>query len=256
MAILTDDAIVLGARPYSNTSLIVTFLTKHHGKARLMARGARAAKAKSGVGLEPASESHLEWSQRGGNLGKMRKCETTRIYRRLWEDYEAMRTASRLLRVLDAVLDVGEGEGAHYQLLRLSLETLEGGARAASMEGVFLLMLLKATGLRPVLAYCAACEKIPESEAARFDLATGELRCARCPQPPARGMRLRGRAVAALREVLRFPPEKCFSVQFISSLRPEITDEITKCAEAFWGYHGGRPLPRHSGRRAPGPALT
>ena len=65
MAVLTDEAIVLGARPYSNTSLIVTFLTKEQGKVRLVARGVRSAKSRLGVALEPASESHLEWSRRG-----------------------------------------------------------------------------------------------------------------------------------------------------------------------------------------------
>lgn len=249
MAILTDEAIVLNARPYSNTSLIVTFLTRIRGKVRLVAKGVRSAKSRVGVGLEPATGSHLEWSQSGASgLGAMRKCETTRLFRRLWKDYEAMRVALRLLRILDAALDVGEGETEHYLLLRLSLEALETGAGAASMEGIFLLMLLKTMGLRPSLAYCASCEKEPGSEAARFDLTTGELRCARCPQPPERETRLRAGAIGAMREVLRLTPERCFSIQFASSLRPE----IVRCAEAFWQYHGGKPLPGRS-RRSPAP---
>ncbi len=250
MAILSDEAIVLGARPYSNTSLIVTFLTRGRGKVRLVAKGARSAKSRVGVGLEPASASHLEWHQRGGSdLGTMRKCETTRVYQRLWKDYEAMRAASRLLRILDAVLGVGEGEAEHHALLRLALETLDAGGRAASMEGVFLLRLLRVAGLRPGLAYCAACEEPPGSGAARLDLATGELRCARCPQPPAQGVRLRTGAVAAMREVLALPSGRCFSVQFAASLR----SEILRCAEAFWQYHGGKSLPRRPGNNVHSP---
>lgn len=250
LAILSDEAIVLGARPYANTSLIVTFLTRGRGKVRLVAKGARGAKSRAGVGLEPASASHLEWHQRGGaDLGTMRKCETTRVYQRLWRDYAAMRTASRLLRILDATLGVGEGEAEHYGLLRLALEALDAGGRTASMEGVFLLRLLKTAGLRPGLAYCAACEQPPGSGAVRLDLATGELRCARCPQPPAQGVGLRTGAVAAMREVLALPPERCFSVQFTASMRAE----ILRCAEAFWQYHGGKPLPRRPGGRGASP---
>ena len=245
MAVLTDEAIVLGARAYSNTSLIVTFLTKEQGKVRLVARGVRSAKSRLGVALEPASESHLEWSRRGGSdLGTMRKCETTRVYQRLWKDYEAMRVASRLLKILDVVLGVGEGEGAHFRLLKSSLETLETGASTAGMEGIFLLMLLKTMGLGPGLDYCAACEKKPGSETARFDLPTGEIRCARCPEPPAREMRLRAGAVAAMREILRLSPDKCFSIQFAASLG----SEIIGCAEAFLQFHGGKNLPGRSGR--------
>ena len=245
MAILSDEAIVLNARPYSNTSLIVTVLTKGHGKARLVAKGVRSAKSRVGVGLEPASVSHIEWSRRGGSgLGSMRKCETTRVYQRLWRDYEAMRVASRLLKVLDAVLGVDEGESAYYLLLRYSLEALETGAGAAGMEGVFLLMLLKTMGLGPGLDYCAACEKKPGSEAARIDIATGELRCARCPDPVAREMRLRAGAIGAMREILGLTPEKCFSIRFAASLG----SEIIGCAEAFLQYHGGKSLPKRSGR--------
>ena len=245
MAILSDEAIVLGARPFSNTSMIVTFLTNANGKVRLVAKGVRSAKSKVGVGLEPASESHIEWSRRGGSdLGTMRNCEAIRVYKRLWKDYEAMRAATRLLKILDAVLSVDEGERPHYLLLRSSLEALDKGAGAAGMEGVFLLMLLKTMGLSPGIDYCAACEKKPGSEAARFDIATGELRCASCREPAEREMRLRAGAVAAMREILGLPPDKCFSIRYAASLGPEIIG----CAEAFLQYHGGKTLPRRSGR--------
>ena len=245
MAILSDETIVLGARPYSNTSLIVTLLTKGHGKLRLVAKGVRSAKSRVGVGLEPASESHVEWSQRdGSDLGTMRKCETTRVFQRLWKDYEAMQVASRFLKILDVVLGVREGERAHYQLLRTSLEALEKGLDTAGMEGVFLLMLLKTMGLGPGLDYCAACEKKPGGETARFDVATGELRCARCPEPLAREMRLRAGSVAAMREILGLTPDKCYSIRFAGSLG----SEIIGCAEAFLQYHGGKYLPKRSGR--------
>ncbi|MDE0333092.1 MAG: DNA repair protein RecO [Nitrospinae bacterium] len=245
MAILSGEAIVLGARPYSNTSLIVTLLTKDQGKVRLVAKGVRSAKSRVGVGLEPASESHIEWSRRSSSdLGTMRKCETTRVYQKLWKDYEAMRTASRLLKTLDVVLGVGEGEAAHYLLLKYSLESLEKGVGTASMEGIFLLMLLKAMGLGPGLDYCAACEKKPGNEAARFDIATGELRCARCPEPIAREMRLRAGAIAAMREVLRLTPDKCYSIRFAAPLG----SEIIGCAEAFLQFHGGKTLPKRAGR--------
>ncbi len=245
MAIVSDDAIVLGARPFSNTSLIVTFITRANGKVRLVAKGVRSAKSRIGVGLEPASGVHLEWSRRSGSdLGTMRKCETTRVCHRLWKDYDAMRTASRLLRILDAVLGIDEGEEAHFSLLRSALEILEEGGATQSMEGVFVLRLLDTMGLRPRLGYCEACEKTPGGEAARFDVATDELRCAHCPQPAGQAIRLRAGSVAAMREVLGLPLARCFSVRFASSLRAEILG----CAEAFLAYHGGRSLPGRSRR--------
>ena len=250
MSIREDEAIVLGARPYSNTSLIASFLTRGAGKVRLVAKGVRSPRSRSGVSLEPATRVHLEWFESPRReLGAMRKCESLAVFRRLWEDFEAMQCARRLLQTLDRALGIHEGDEGLYALLGGALEALDGGADPGGLEAVFRVALLQGLGLAPSLRYCGECTRAPGSETAVLDPAVGELRCRRCPHPPAQGIRLRAGAIATIREALRLGPGSLKSLQVLPSLQPE----VRRAAEAFLAYHTGVPPRKGAGSL---PALT
>jgi len=246
VSIHADEAIVLSATPYANTSLIVGFLARRGGKVKLVAKGVRAAKSRLGVSLEPATHVHLEWSQRAGaDLGTLRKCESLTVFRRLWEDFEAMQMAGRLLKTVDRLLGVGEGEEEHFALLRAALSAAGAGGSPGSVEGVFLVMLLQRLGLAPALRYCRECTKRVGREAALLDVAAGELRCARCPQTAAYGVRLRAGSIATIGEALKLAPESLHTVRIL----PTLQGEVVRAAEAFLAYHTGAarpPRPRRS----------
>jgi len=252
VSIHEDEAIVLGARPYSNTSLIAALLTRGSGKVRLVAKGVRSPKSRAGVSLEPATHVHLEWfASPRRELGTLRKCETIAVFRRLWEDFEAMQAAGRLLHAVDRVLGLHEGEESHFGLLLAALGALGEGHGPGSVESLFLVLLLQGLGLAPALRYCAECGKTPGGEAALLDTAAGELRCRRCPLAPAQGVRLRAGAIATLLEALRLGPKCLKTLQVLPSLQPE----VRQAAEAFLAYHTGASFSPKK-REAPLPALT
>ena len=61
MGIYNSEGIVLHKIPFSNTSLIVSYLTKSFGKIKLVCRGVRGSKKQPGVHFEPGSLVELEW---------------------------------------------------------------------------------------------------------------------------------------------------------------------------------------------------
>ena len=82
MAILSGEAIVLGARPYSNTSLIVTL-----SEQRTTERCASWPRAFDRRSRELVWDSNPQVrvisngaDADGSDLGTMRNCETTRVY--------------------------------------------------------------------------------------------------------------------------------------------------------------------------------
>ena len=238
MAIYSDEGLVLTARAYSNTSLIVTFLTPGRGKVCAMAKGARAAKSRYGASLEPATRVEFEWSERAGaEMGTLRGCETLKVYRRLWNDFEAMTLAGRLLKRMDRLSGPHESLSDLYVLLLAAIEAVDGGADLESIEGIFLVMLLGRMGLAPGLRYCAECGKVPGGESAALDLAQGELRCRRCPRGAGQGVRLRAGSVATMREALSLPLKKMASIKILPSLQ----GEVIRAGEAFLAYHAGVP---------------
>ncbi len=240
MSIHADEALVLGTRPYSNTSLIATLFSRKMGKVRLVARGVRSPKNRIGIGLEPATHVYTEWSIRSGaDLGTLRSCETLTVFHRLWSDMDAMNLAGRILRTVDRVFGVSEGDEEHFGLAHAALEAIEAGGELESVEALFMAILLGRMGLAPGLTYCTSCDKKPGTEGASLDLASGELRCGRCPLPAMQGMRLKSGAIKTLKEIMNLEAGKIRSVRIHASLRREVIG----AASAFLSFHTGQSLP-------------
>ncbi|MDA0999740.1 MAG: DNA repair protein RecO [bacterium] len=250
MAIFASEALVFGATPYSNTSLIVTLFTLEAGKVRVVAKGARAPKSRLGPTLEPLTHVEAEWSSReGAELGTLRKCESRALFRRLWKEPEAMALGYRLLQTMDRLFGIHEGEAAHFRLLLAALRAIEAdGKNLASIEGVFFIMLLARVGLSPRLGYCDDCRKKAGAEAAVLDIAAGELRCRDCPRQVEQGMRLRPGAIATIGAALAQPEEKLAAIRILPSLQ----DEVIRAGRRFLAFHSGHPSLSFPGRDAPG----
>ena len=240
MSIQTDEAVILGTSPYSNTSLIATFFARKEGKIRVVARGARSPKSKIGVGLEPATRVQAEWSMAPGkDLGMLRYCETISVLSGLWSDIEAMQCAARILKTVDKIFGVHEGSEEHFDWTMAALEALGAGVDAGSLEALYISGLLTRLGIAPALGYCEACTKTPGSERAALDLEAGELRCGSCKLPAGQAIRLRAGAIPALGEGMKIGAEKIRSIKFY----PSIQDEIIQAARALISFHVGVSLP-------------
>lgn len=250
MAIFASEALVFGATPYSNTSLIVTLFTPGSGKVRVVAKGARSPKSRLGPALEPLTHVDVEWSLREGKeLGTLRKCESRTIFRRLWKEPEAMALGYRLLQTMDRLFGIHEGEAAHFRLLLAALRAIEAdGKNLASTEGVFLFMLLSRVGLSPRLGYCDECKKKAGGEAAVLDVAAGELRCRDCPRQTEQGVRLRPGAIATMAEALGQPVEKLTAIRILPSLQ----EEVLRAGRRFLAFHSGHPSLAFLEKKTPG----
>jgi len=240
MSIHVDEAVVLGASPYSNTSLIATLLARSEGKIRVLARGARSPKSKIGVGLEPASLVHAEWSMRSTeNLGKLRQCDTVGLFHRLWENLDAMNAAVGILKSMDRIFGTGEGQEEHFDWLLAALEALDEGVDSGSIEAIFIAGMLQRLGISPSLMYCNSCTKNPVNERISLDIEAGELRCSRCVYPVGQAVRLKAGSVIAFAEALELTASKIRSVRF----HPTIQREIIRAARALISFHLGVLLP-------------
>ncbi len=72
MAEQRDNALLLRAIPYSDSSLILHCFTQHHGRISLMARGARRAKSPFRAGLMPIYQLRIHWKEpRAGTIGTL-----------------------------------------------------------------------------------------------------------------------------------------------------------------------------------------
>ncbi|MEL7239849.1 MAG: DNA repair protein RecO, partial [Planctomycetota bacterium] len=154
MPLARDQAVCLRTLGYSETSQIVTLLTREHGRVRLMAKGARrttkAGKGKFDGGLDlldvghalfnhlPEKELSLltEWKLEAGHLA-------------LRKDLRAIYLGLYCAEVVDRLIEEHDPHPRLYdQLVRL-LERLAGESVREAVALAFVLNVLRQTGVLP-----------------------------------------------------------------------------------------------------------
>jgi len=172
MAELNDAALLLRRIPYSETSLICHFLTEHHGRIVLMARGARRAKSVFRATLAPLYELQLSWRNGRGDMGTLldaQRHDALLSEAKSLAGLEMLSLASRLYQ---------EGDPEGYLQTRQALSLLEAREEAEGMHAACW-HLLHAAGWIGDLTHCWQCGE-PVDELADMHWQQGLLRCAAC----------------------------------------------------------------------------
>ncbi|MEQ8857828.1 MAG: DNA repair protein RecO [Pseudomonadales bacterium] len=135
-----EAALVLHARPYRETSAIVSLLTAHHGRVALVARGVRG--GKRGNVLQPFNRVRVSWSGRG-SLQTMTGCELTE---HAWLSGTALASGFYVIELINRLLAEHEGVPAVYGGACWTLQRLQTGDPPDVVLRVFEKLLLDALG--------------------------------------------------------------------------------------------------------------
>ena len=236
MTLVTTRAVLLRSHPYSESSQVLRFYTETMGAIGVMGRGVRAGGGKSGSGLDTFAEGTLSVHVKPTReLQTLREFVPMRPRRALAADVRRFGGAAVLAElVLRHALE--EPSPALFAALSDGLDRLEGAAGADIVPTVLQQgwRVVSALGYRPILDECVHCARPLGDELARFDLAAGGLRCARCTLEP-HGARLGPGARAQLEALLE-------GDQVPRLDRPRghlrlLSDFVT------WHLGAGRPLP-------------
>lgn len=202
MALVTLDAIVLQAFPYSETSKILRLLTASHGVQSVIARGARRARSRYGGVLEPFTDGVASFYFRDTrDLHNLSEFELIRPRQGLGRDLVRFGGASL---VAEIVLRTASEESAPdiFRRVRSALDSLES-AHANRLEAVALAetwALVTALGFGPSLDRCVACgAELPDEGDFYLDYGAGGLYCGRCGGGGGGGRTLPARARTDLR---------------------------------------------------------
>ena len=117
---VTDEpGIVLHARPYRETSLILSVLTLNHGRMGIVARGARG--SKRGRSIQPFCKVRLGWSGRSG-LVTLTGYEVDNQY---WFRGNALASAFYLAELISRLVDEREAHPRLYGGLDWALQRIQ-----------------------------------------------------------------------------------------------------------------------------------
>ena len=234
MSLVSTRAILLRSHPFSESSLILRFLTRELGLVSTMARGVR----RRGTPPEIFSSGVLVfYHRRNRDLQNYREFSVTDAHRALAGDVQRFAGASLLV---DLILHHSGEEPS--QALFAGLEEALGHLAAAAPETVTPLILAGAwalvalLGYAPQLSVCVECgEELHAEEVGRLDYAAGGVRCAGCAGSGSQAPRIGPRAREQLGVLLRGEP--------VDGLDRPATH--VKVLRNYVDHHisGSRPLP-------------
>ena len=159
--------IILRTQPFTETSLIVQWLTPNFGRLATVARGARRAKSPFAGKLDLFYESDFSFSRsRRGELHTLREVGLRQTHSALREDILKLRQAAYAATFIVQTTEAETPLAAVFELFQNFLETVAGREPSPQVIFAFELKMLRELGLGPDwsrTAMAAGTKKIAEA---------------------------------------------------------------------------------------------
>ncbi|MCG3126857.1 MAG: DNA repair protein RecO [Phycisphaerae bacterium] len=184
MATRTDDALILRLTEFSESSQIVTLLTRQAGLLKLIARGIRrGTRTRFASGLDLLEIGELTFAPPRGDaqLGTLAGWAQRDALRGLRGSATALYGGLYVAELLSVLLEEQDPAPALFDDAVSALRELATGAAAAPVVVRFQRALLSAIGYAPALDRCVSCGHTPPRGIdAHFSASAGGLICRDC----------------------------------------------------------------------------
>lgn len=118
----STDAVVLGARKYSDSSKIITYYTKDDGRLTAIAKGARSAKNKYGNSLEPLSICRISYYKKENrDMQLLSGADTLKNLRLIYESQEHLLFGLAILESVNRTANANEKNEELFNMLVKSI---------------------------------------------------------------------------------------------------------------------------------------
>ncbi len=198
--ILKDSAIALRIHPFGNTSRIVVWLSRTHGKMATLVKGSQREKSAflGQYDLFYTCEL-LFYAREQRNLHILKECVPLEVRPAFRTDWRACAAASYAAGTMDRAMPFGPAPAGLHDLLADTLDQLAARTPGPAFLPRFELRLLGELGLAPGWDACAKCRADLRGAAARLDVAHGAVLCETCAG--GRGAAVSAAALDAIRQM-------------------------------------------------------
>lgn len=182
MPFYQDQAIVLRTHKLGEADRIITFLTRHHGKVKAVAKGVRKTTSRIGSRLEPFSHIDVHFHV-GKSLDIATQIESLFPYgTNFSQDYEKWLAGQILLETAEKLTsEEKEPFETLYLLLLAAIRSLFKSEHEANLiVDAYLIRAMGLAGYLPSFKDCASCGETAELN---FSVELGGLTCDGCKPP-------------------------------------------------------------------------
>jgi len=162
MALIKDIAIALRRLDYSETSQVLSMLTRDHGQQRIIAKGIkRGTKTRAAVGIDLLELGQIVFSQRSERedaLATMTEWRQEDSFPHLRRDLVRCYSAQYAAEVTSHLTETNDPHPALFDALRRLLGDLKDADALVALVG-YLWLMLREIGLGPELDRCMNCNR-------------------------------------------------------------------------------------------------
>src|ERR1700676_4007338 len=181
MPVKESEAIVLRGYPLGEGDRLVSFLDRHAGRLRGVARGARLPKGRFGSTLELLSYIRIWYFERENReLVRINQCELIESFLDLQKDYQAGIYLALMSEVTEAVLGEREAADPQFRLLLLVARGIRTNGPSPAILAYFSLWTVRLGGWLGSLDRCARCAKALAQEHGYTPPGSSEIFCDNC----------------------------------------------------------------------------
>ena len=183
MAAEKSTAIVLRVIEFSETSCIVTMMTRDFGKITVMAKGARRPKSAFEAALDVLASVRIVFLHKtNGTMSLLTEAKLERRFRSSATDLDRLYAGYYVVELLNSLTDDGDPQPDLFELADQTIkdiDTRESDLANTLMD--FELKTLEILGHLPMLTKCVSCGKEKTTLArVSFGLNAGGILCASC----------------------------------------------------------------------------
>ncbi len=246
MPIHKTEAIVLKKFDFRETSLIVHFYTKDHGRISGLLKGIRSQPQKFASSLEQFSHNEIIFYKKSStSLHLVSAADLRNNFFGIRNSVSRLTSGSIILELLHALCPE---EDANRQIFDLSLEALkelETNYDTEKIATFFKIKILALSGFKPHFDSCVSCsDKI--SGQAKFSVSLGGLLCGRCQHKDLTSRQIfRGTTATIL-----YIENNHFRNILNLGLNPQIKKELDFVLNSFLNFHLGKKLKSEACREA------
>lgn len=247
------DAIVLKLSPWSETSAVVTFLTRDFGRISTLAKGAMRLKSPFESALDLLTHSRIVFIAKSADvLDLLTEAKLERRFRSCQTDLTRLNCGFYVAELLLAMTEPGQTLPELFAWTDLTLKSLDAGLPPAELILRFELQALRLLGHLPSFAECVQCgEGIEIHPTIPFSISRGGVLCDGCVEGHGMVFRLREQTIMAMIEyshddlLSQSDLESGREMDALPILPKESRAEVRGCLSRYFTYLLDRKLKLH-----------
>ena len=217
-----STAIVLRAIEFSETSLIVTLLTRDLGRISAIAKGARRPKGPFEGSLDLLAVCRVVVLRKASdNLDILTEAKLHRRFRGGERSLERLYAGYYVAEMLRLLTENHDPHQDVYDLTIRTLDQIDGSGNVAMALLRFDLQILRMLGHAPGTDRCTDCGgEVITSARMSFSLLAGGVVCEKCKSKQQRTISVRSELIEAIRTLQAIPTDRRFSIESSHSRMP------------------------------------